>query len=268
MNEPRRELKEELGNVLRAEAGDPDVHPSADELAAYHAGELQAAEDARFQAHLAVCEECTELLLDLDAFENDPDFGAERPAPAAEVDAVWEAIQARANAPAAPIRSAAPPSLRDHPRRGGQARWLQAVAAGLLVGVIGLSLWVARLQTTVGELTQPQLNAPVQELAPSGSRGGDSGPPALRLPAGTTLFTLVLNPADRKDFPDYGAEIERQDGGILWSGRGLEKNTFGSFSLALPRALAPDGTYRIHLYGLEGERREPLGEYALVITTF
>jgi hypothetical protein len=282
VNEPSRELKGALAGVLQAGDGDPEDHPAADELAAYHAGELAEAEEARVRSHLLACGECTGLLLDLDALQNDPAFGADRPAPAAEIEAVWRAVQphvpARAAAPtaspdlAAPaldrpatLTAPAPPTGREVARRPRQAPWLQALAAALLVAVVGLSFWVLRLRTDLGALSRPQLNAPVQDLTPGGARGGEGGPLELRLPPHTGLFTLVLNPASPRDFPAYAVDIAPAEGSVLWSGEGLEKNAYGSFSLALPRSLMPDGRYTIRLYGVTGARREPLGDYDLIL---
>jgi len=266
------ELKKALADVLGGDGSPPDVHPGADELALYHAGELAPEDEERVRGHLLACAECAELLLDFAALRDDPGFGKQRPAPAAELDAVWQAVRAQAS-PA--LLSAAPPPRRERPRRSGprlsdRSRWVQALAAALLVGVVGLSVWVAALRQTVSELSRPQLNAPVQDLQPGPARGSGENRTALKLPADIRVFTLVLNPASPRDFPAYAVTIERADGGRVWSGAGLQKNDFGSFSLAVPRSLVPDGAYTIRLEGrLEentGIHSEPLGEYPIVIT--
>jgi hypothetical protein len=265
VSQARRELKE----ALAAGAGDglAGDHATADELAAYHAGELPPAEEARVQDHLLRCEECTELLLDLDALQNDPGFGSERPAPAAEIDAVWSHIRAQ-EPPRSAVPSTAPPALqtpRELPRRAGGTRWLQALAAALLVAVAGLSVWVVQLRSALDGLSQPQVNAPVTDLTPGGPRNSEGGPVTLRLPPGVRVFTLVLNPSSPREYEAYGVTIERADGGAVWSGDGLEKNAFGSFSVAVPRSLVPDSAYRIRLWGQERGHREPLGEYSLIV---
>jgi anti-sigma factor RsiW len=243
-----------------------DAHPTADELAAYHDGELPPEQEERVRGHLLACAECAELLLDFDALRNDPDFGRQRPAPAAELDAVWQAVRAHAAPPPSTVTSASPPALRERPRRSDRSRWAQALAAALLIGVIGLSLWVAALRRTVSELSQPQLNAPVLDLQPSPERGSVESGTTLKLPADVKVFTLVLNPASPRDFPSYAVAIERAGGGKVWSGEGLEKNRYGSFSLAVPRSLVPDGTYTIRLFGKDGVHNEPLGEYSIDTT--
>jgi len=255
-------MKEALAGVLPGVGLEPgDAHPSPDELAAYHDGELPPAEAARLQDHLLLCESCTELLLDLEALRGDPGFGGQRPAPAAEIEAVLRGLRAQA------ARSA--PRPRERPRPGREIQWLRALAASLLVAVGGLSLWVASLRGTVGDFSRPQLNAPILDLSPGGARSEDAHPTVLRLPRRLQIFTLVLNPASPQSFPGYTVEIEREGGGVVWSGGGLEKNAFGSFSLALPRVLVPDGAYTIRLFGHpEGRMRgEPLGEYHLKIET-
>jgi len=265
-------MKEALASVLPDVGLEPgNAHPSSDELAAYHDGELPPAEAARVQDHLLLCENCTELLLDLEALRGDPGFGGQRPAPAAEIEAVLRGLRAQAarSAPAPLPPTAAPPRPRERPRQGREARWLRALAASLLVAVGGLSLWVANLRGTVGDFSRPQLNAPILDLSPGGARSEDAHPTVLRLPRRLQIFTLVLNPASPQSFPGYNVEIEREGGGVVWSGGGLEKNAFGSFSLALPRVLVPDGAYTIRLFGHpEGRMRgEPLGEYHFKIET-
>jgi hypothetical protein len=244
-----------------------DAHPTADELAAYHDGELPPEQEERVRGHLLACAECAELLLDFDALRNDPDFGRQRPAPAAELDAVWQAARAHAAPPPSTVASAAPPALRERPRRAARSRWAQALAAALVIGVVGLSFWVAALRRTVSELSQPQLNAPVLDLQPSPERGSVESRTILKLPADVKFFTLVLNPLSPRDFPAYEVTIERAAGGVVWSRTGLEKNPYGSFSLAVPRSLLPGGTYTIRLAGKDGVHSEPLGEYSIETTT-
>lgn len=58
-------------------------HPSAERLVAYRAGELTAAEQEAMRDHLALCRECTDILLDLAGESRGPD---------PERDAAWEKV--------------------------------------------------------------------------------------------------------------------------------------------------------------------------------
>ncbi len=71
---------------------DPEEHPSPEELSAYQANELTPEEDERIQDHLAVCQHCTELLLDLEEFLEPPAVAAE-PAADFEAAADWKRLR-------------------------------------------------------------------------------------------------------------------------------------------------------------------------------
>jgi hypothetical protein len=240
---------------------DPSLHPTADELAAYHAGELSPEEEDALQEHLLGCRECTDLLLALDELHR-PEEG--EPVPAGELDAVWEGLREkllpREETPA-PLPFARPAS----PRPASSPRWLQALAASLAVGVIGLSFWSLSLRRTVDELSQPQLNAPVEDLFPGPVRGPAAAQSVAEIAPGTRFFTLVLNPAREGSFEEYEVEIARADGSVVWRGRGLRRNRYGSFSLTLSRRLVGEGEYRIRLFGIGGDGREGVGTYRLKV---
>jgi Putative zinc-finger len=241
---------------------DRNLHPTADELAAYHAGELPPAEEDAIQEHLLGCRECTDLLLALDELHR-PEEG--EPVPAGELDAVWEGLQARLppreEIPApAPLPFASPASPRPP---SSSPRWLQALAASLAVGVIGLSFWALSLRRTVDELSRPQLNAPVEDLFPGPVRGGTAAQDVVEIAPGTRFFTLVLPPAREGSFEDYEVEIARAGGPAVWRGRGLRENRYGSFSLTLSRRLVGEGEYRIRLFGIGAGGREEVGTYSL-----
>ena len=230
-------------------------------LAAYQAGELSAAEEDTLQEHLLGCRECTDLLLALDELHR-PEEG--EPVPAGELEAVWEGLAEKL-----PPREAAPaplPFSRPGPSRPAPSspRWLQALAASLAAGVIGLSLWTAQLRRTVDELSQPQLNAPVEDLFPSPVRGGPP-PGVVEVAPGTRFFTLVLTPAGEGAFEDHEVEIARPDGSLVWRGTGLRPNRYGSFSLTLSRRLVGEGEYRLRLFGIKTGGREEVGTYRLKV---
>src|SRR5215475_3253408 len=121
-----QELKNALAELLGARR-DPGPHPDPDELAAYHDGELSAERERRVQDHLVACHECARLLLDLNGLA-DPDFGAGTGVD--DKEAVWQRLREKTQAGTSvvPFRR---PTL-------SSSRWLQALAASLLVATIGL----------------------------------------------------------------------------------------------------------------------------------
>jgi hypothetical protein len=246
-------MSEELRNAL-SEWALPDAHPDPERLAAYHssqAGELSPEEEGRIQDHLALCRECAALLLDLDGLA-DPGFGADADPTAKET--VWQNLR-EAIAPQArvlPLRRTAPSS----------PRWLQALAASLLIATLSLSLWVGSLRRTVAELSSPEPNAPVLDLYSSGTRGEGSPAPVLTVPSGARLFTLLLNSAGQRRYEGYRVEILRVGGGKVWENREIEPFSFGSYSLTIPRRAVGPGDYRVRLFGRRGETEEPIDDYA------
>jgi Putative zinc-finger len=230
-------------------------HPEPEMLAAYHAGELTEPEERRLQDHLLGCPECAALLLDLDGL-SDPGFGASSLAPA-DQEALWRSLQAeiRKEEPAIPASVAPVVPLR---RRAASPRWLQALAAALLVATIGLSVWVASLRRTVAELSLPQANAPVLDLDAGTARGDGTVQPAWVVPKNVRFFTLILSPPEPRS-TRYRVAIERAGGGEVRSVE-LPPNEVGSLSLTLSRRWIGPGDYRVRLFG---PGREPVAEYGL-----
>lgn len=232
---------------------DPALHATEDEIAAYHAGTLPPEEEARLQDHLLDCAECTDLLLGLDELTREDGESA----PAAEVRSAWEELRSRLPA----TEPASPAPLPFPARRSAQPVWLPALAAALLAAVVGLGVWNVSLRQAVDEVSRPEANAQIVELFPSPLRGGTTaGEPALK-PEGR-LVTLVLHSQDPRIFAGYEVEMAGASGTVIWTESGLRRQEPGYFSLTLPRRLLePGGSLR--LWGLEGGKREPLGEYGL-----
>ncbi|HYU30627.1 MAG TPA: zf-HC2 domain-containing protein [Thermoanaerobaculia bacterium] len=257
MSENEPEIRQAVMDWMAA-AGPPGEHLDPETLAAYHARELPDEEERRLQDHLLVCRECAELLLDLEGL-GDPGFGRDVEIPAGTGEALWERLrqetQPKTVLPFAPRRRAVPPP------------WMSALAAALLVAVIGLSVWVAALRQTVEKLSQPEVNARVLELVPLGTQARGETATATEVPSRDERFTLVLSNQKRGDFQAYEAELVRTGGGVVRRETGLvpNPNVYGSFTLGETRSALGAGDYRIRLFGLRGGRRELLGEYALRI---
>lgn len=117
------------------------------------------------------------------------------------------------------------------------------------------------------DLSQPQLNVPIISLDPPDANRGAARQPAtvIKAPAGSGLFTLVLNVAGQPSFSDYALEILNARGQTVWQGAGLRKSAENTFTLALPQRLLPAGRYRLRLDGLRQGRQTRLEEYPIQI---
>ncbi|HEX4962972.1 MAG TPA: zf-HC2 domain-containing protein [Thermoanaerobaculia bacterium] len=228
------------------------THPEPETLAAYHAGELAQGEVQRLQEHLLACRECAALLLDLDGLA-DPDFGAGSLS-ATDQEALWGRIQgeiAQEETPPTLTPLAPVIPLRRPARFAPQPRWLQALAASLLVATVGLSAWVVSLRHTVTELSQPQPNASVIQLSPLTTRGARGSEP---VPGEARRFTVVLYLPGAGRAAEYRAEVLRADGGRAAEVPGLMFNEdLAGVSLELSRDEIGPGDYRLRLYGSTGQ---------------
>ncbi len=258
MSERNQELRATLGEIVEERRRDLGAHPTPEELVAYRAGELSDAEGGRLQEHLVLCPECLELFLDSQCFR-DPAFGTGRLTSETEVAAAWKGMR----------REAAPKAgatvLRGRFRRfpGPSSPPVPyALAAALLIAVLALSLWVASLRQTLGELSRPRLNTPLHDVFPTSFvRGDDDDVSAVGVPADAAFFTLILNSAMAPSHAEYRVGIVGSDGTEVWSAPGLEIDPAGSFTLTLPRRFLDPGEYRIRLYALAGGERELIEEY-------
>lgn len=242
-NNSKEDLKAALEGFLSEARRDLEPHPGPDELVAYGAGELPADEEVRIQNHLALCPHCLELLLDLGRW-SDPESESGQSVTAGEKDAAWQALQARLAADVAPRRRSG--------LRLASLRPAYALAAGLLVAVVGLSLRVWHLERSLADLSHPQVNAPVVDLLPASPlRGDPAGRAVVELAPASRFFALILSPKGSPDHGGYRVEILDAGGRVVWSEDGLEKNPHGSFTLILSRDFLGPGEHRLRLYGLE-----------------
>ena len=118
----------------RVQAG---PHLGMKRLIAYQEGRLSEPEREAVQEHLSLCRRCTDLLRELRDFEAASE-GAVEPGPDALRQQAWESLSKRLPPPAPPrVRPVAtlPARKRTIPT------YLYALAAALLLAVIGLSVW-------------------------------------------------------------------------------------------------------------------------------
>ena len=218
-------------------------HPPVEELAAYHHGQMAPARGEEIREHLALCPECSDLLLELEAFEADPAPGA---AQVGVVDfeeaAAWRHLSDRLQAAGEPVTApaAAPPR-----RRRAAPAWAPALAAAALVACVGLGLGVAALRTEVAELRRPQGDVPIVNLEPAGYTRSE--PETVSVGPGER-FVVLLNPPSFPHPIEHRVEILDGGGRRVWAGS-VRPTEAGNFHLGLSRSFLPPGAYRIRLHG-------------------
>jgi len=117
---------------------------------------------------------------------------------------------------------------------------------------------------TRNRLDQPLANVPIFELEPGGStRSGGGDAVTLEAPSYTRLITLILHVNGPLSPDAYTLEVLDRTGQSIWVSRGLRRNSYNNFTVALPRRTFPAGDYRLRLYSLRDGRREKVEEYAI-----
>lgn len=241
----------DLAREAGLEAGE---HPSPEQLFEYQEGRFEGKEEAEVQDHLALCADCTRMVLELSGAV-EPDFPEVRASLSEErMDALWPGMRDRLPLP--PQRQAAPwyRSLE---------RVALPLAASILLATLASSFWLWSLRRENRLLAEPQVNVAVRNLVPQSEEGvrSDEARPT-GLPQGVKAVLLILNLVDLRPFPAYRAEIvEAPDGKILWASNELQRDSGGNFTLQLPLPFSGSGRVHIRLFGLDGQRRNLLAQY-------
>jgi anti-sigma factor RsiW len=218
-----------------------------DELIEYYQERLDSTATARVREHLANCPECTALVLDLEDFVQ-----AESSPPMPE-----EITEARLVARAVSWEARA-------------EKWRKAslLAASLFLATsvpLGIYVWnqSQRGSPEMAGLT-PEVNVPLLSLYPrSALRGGREN--RLELPPGTRWVHLVLTTEDLPEAAGYQLVVVDAAGREALSLEGLRPTAVGTFSLGLPAARVPVGTYGLRLFRQADGKRSLIDEYPLEI---
>lgn len=256
-------------------------HAGAELLLSYLRAELPEGDADRLREHLTGCPDCTEMLLDLAAFERGAppaEDGAEREASWRRLAAArpWEPAAAGGDAeePAAGPEDEPPkPPAGPPPRR--RRRWLPwlrsllgprlhpataVLLAASLAAAAGLGLRTIQLER---RLAEPRPDQPLVDLhANRVTRGAGGEDEPWPVPPGAS-FTAVITPDVEEPFPRYEAEIVAPDDEILWTGRLTPDEDVGYVTLGLSRRKLSGSRYTIRLWGIDGERRSPAGTFRL-----
>ena len=262
---------------LRATAG---PHPSAGQLSAYQRDELAPAEMEELQDHLALCRECSELVLDLARLG---ELAAEPEA--REWDerrsATWRSLQASLE-----LETPEGAPVPDTPAR---VRWSRFAVAALVASAIGAAVWqsyelgqarerlaanaadLARAEQRISELEEgaawlePQTVVPSLDLFPPGFRRRSGERPSLVIPPAARMFVLQFHVPDVVRDVEHRLRIQAPGGEEVWVGSGLYSTAAGTFRVALPSPLLPSGRYRLQLERVAETSSPSLTHFELTI---
>lgn len=169
----------ELAREARGQQAWDGGHPAAEDLTAYHAGELTGDQAEEIQEHLAVCRQCSRLLLDLPAFLEPMATTASAASPEA---AAWQRFRTRLPAPATS-------------REKVVGRWRRITTspglAYLLAACLALALVGGPMWRLVQERREPR-PATLHLYLPVSPRGIPDLNPVPRLRLGTASRTYLV----------------------------------------------------------------------------
>ena len=128
---------------------------------------------------------------------------------------------------------------------------------------------IERLGSQVAELSQPLVNVAVIDLFP-GDRvlRGEEAPsePEIVVPRQTRTVTLILNSSLESDRRVTGMQILGADGGRVWrSTTRPERDTHGTFTVAIPVTALETGVYTLQLVDSRDGQTEIVETYSLEI---
>jgi len=210
-------------------------HPTPEELSAYQAGELTPEQSDAIQEHLAGCELCTEVLLDLHRFLDLPE--EDRPREGVvdlQTETEWRALKAKL------------PLTQD--RRSARRSTYAALAAILLVAV-GFSFYVLsrspeRYKTLVAQ-NETRGAGEVETVQPP--------------------VTLLLKVPSKTRYPEYQANLQRGDGSPVREFSRLKQ--LSSFEVKVPIENLDIGAYQIKLLGIRNGAPSSVGTYVFKVAS-
>ena len=241
-----QEANRELLAEARRKLGDP---PTAEELLAYSRGELLESEEERIRDLLVAYPDLARMYGEPVPDEprpGDPDYLTDE-----QVTAGFNALRGL------------------HPVAGaqrGRVVFLQyfptAVAAVLAIVFFGLFVQAeSRARYYAQQGSMPRMLAAPQELDPDGSRGPGA---ATMLRKDGEAYLLKPRLINQVRHPHYQLELRDASGTVLFTNKTAQPDEDDAFQLVVPHSFLLEGeTYRLVIYGVDGETREEAGSYAL-----
>lgn len=243
----------EASRRARAKQRELEGHPTPGDLAAYHAGRLTDPRKRQVQDHLAVCEDCAVLydsLIEFEQFQPEPDASGADPSDAAWLrmrERLREEEAAESPAPEEEPRTAVQPLQRRRVPVWQRPVVAWAVAAGLMLCVVGLGLRVGSLQEENRRLTTPPPSSPLVELYAGTQRSADNDMPEA---TGSNPFIIFYLSDLETAEPEYEGEVVSVSSGKPIIPRVLLTLDDAAVHFNLTQRSLPPGDYVVRLYSL------------------
>ena len=235
----------ELRANIRASRQSPGPHVSVEDLMAYRAETSDSESQEKVQGHLVVCEECSELLLDLAQLEDTG--GAVDGVSVFETRAAWKRQSERLF----------PDRRRRRSRLWQRGGWAAAACMALVVGALGFELRERR-QAEAWFYAQDLPRVIVEE---QGRRSQPARLPVLTLEPGQPGLVILLLDRDLP-FTSFRAELLSETGRSLL----IRESLSAAEELLLIQVhpgLLPSGKIRVLISGLREDQSELVNEYVL-----
>lgn len=247
-----------------------EEHPEIEALTAYHDGLLSDEDARKLLDHVQVCRDCTGLLLEMSRL-GPPDLPQHAEATLEEVNRGWAALQAKL--PPAETGQKKPPQplpfpQKPAPKKSPSPTWYLALAAGLLVAVVGQTMRVQGLQSRLDRLTEPQINTSYMTLNDGLTRGAEDTPGVRQWPTSAESVLLIITPnvllgPQTKTYEDFRAEIIGRE--RRWEKSGLRLGEERSFSMLIQRSYFGTGELQLRIHGLSAGKEDMLTQFKLTL---
>lgn len=238
-----QEANRRLMAEQREKLGDP---PTAEEMLAFSRGELSEPEQERIRDLLVAY----------------PDLARMYSAPFAEEDANSRVADEEIAAGLADIKRRLGGNVV--PLRSPVRRYLPtSIAAALALLFFGLYVQAeSRARNHVRSLQLPRILGAAQELDPDDNRGS-AAPTPLRKDGDAYLLEAHL--MDDVRYPHYVLELYDATGAI-WTSHPVEAAATNAFQIVIPHEFLNIGSsYRLRVFGIDGESRRPVGSYDVAV---
>jgi len=248
-----QEAERRLSAEERKTLGEP---PTAEEMLAYSRGELSESEEERIHDFLVAYPDLARAYsapFPEAPRESDPDA-----VPEDELRAGWSVLQRRLG------RNRGTADPRAEAQRGRVVfRHYVPTAIAAALAVVFFALYVqaesrARYHERAGRL--PRVLAAPQELEPDGNRGPAGAPTMLRKDGEAYLLKPRL--INQVRHPHYRIDLVDASGKLLWRNSSAEPDQNDAFLIAIPHHFLTAGqTYRLRIFGVDGETQTEVGTY-------
>lgn len=267
------QLKKLLAEVANDSSLDPSDHPPIESLTTYHDGLLPERDAQKLLDHVQVCRDCTSLLLDLNRLGPASLDEADEVSPL-ELERGWVALKAQlptysAQSPEGEPREGAVipfPSAEPAARSHRTPPWYHALAAGLLLAVVGQTVRLQGLQREIDRLDEPQINTPYVVLSDARTRGAADSAAFRSLPGSAEGAHLLITPnalqgPQTKTYESFRAEITSPK--RRWSKAGLVLGKQREFSILVQKRFFGSGEARVRIFGSSAGQEDMLAEFQL-----